>query len=178
MSSGRRNKLAGQIGEFLVCAELGRRGLIATPFSGNVPTFDVLATDEQCRTVPIQVKASRSDRWHGNVMQWMQIAYEPSTGKQIYSGPLELATPDLIWIFVVIAPPGGQDRFFICTGANVQKVCVRSYTEWMEPYGWKRPRNPASTHCAWGVSDIEQFEDNWDLILARFHAAVPDPSLK
>jgi len=57
MSKGLSNKLAGQIGEYLVCAELGRRGLIATPFSGNVPTFDVLATDEQCLTVPIQVKA-------------------------------------------------------------------------------------------------------------------------
>jgi hypothetical protein len=54
MSTGRLNKLAGQIGEYLVCAELGRRGLIATPFAGNVPTFDVLATDESCRTVPIQ----------------------------------------------------------------------------------------------------------------------------
>ena len=59
MSKGRDNRLAGQIGEYLVCAELGKRGLIATPFSGNVPAFDVLAADDLCRTVPIQVKASR-----------------------------------------------------------------------------------------------------------------------
>ena len=31
--------LAAQVGEYLVCAELARRGLIATPFSGNVPEF-------------------------------------------------------------------------------------------------------------------------------------------
>jgi len=42
MSSGRSNKLTAQIGEYLVCAELGKRTLIATPFAGNVPTFDVL----------------------------------------------------------------------------------------------------------------------------------------
>jgi hypothetical protein len=48
MSRGRRNKLVGQV------AELGRRGLIATGFAGNVPTFDVIAADEMCRTVPIQ----------------------------------------------------------------------------------------------------------------------------
>ena len=33
MATGRSNKLVGQVGEFLVCAELGRRGMIATPFS-------------------------------------------------------------------------------------------------------------------------------------------------
>jgi hypothetical protein len=47
--------LTGQIGEYLVCAELGRCDLIATPFSGNVPSFDVLATDKSFRTVLIQV---------------------------------------------------------------------------------------------------------------------------
>ena len=71
MSDGRLNKLAGQIGEYLVCAELARRGLIATPFAGNVPTFDVLATDELCRTVPIQVKTTRSDNWPSNANKWM-----------------------------------------------------------------------------------------------------------
>jgi hypothetical protein len=63
MSCGHLNKLARQIGEYLVCAELGRRDLIATPFAGNVPTFDVLETDDFCRTVPIQMKATRSDNW-------------------------------------------------------------------------------------------------------------------
>jgi len=54
MSTGLNNKLAKQTGEHLVCAELGRRKLIATPFSGNVPAFDILAADDLCRTVPIQ----------------------------------------------------------------------------------------------------------------------------
>src|SRR4051812_37720472 len=63
MGSGRRNQLAGQIAEHLVVAELGRLGLAATGFSGNIPTFDVLAVDENCRVVPIQVKASNGDSW-------------------------------------------------------------------------------------------------------------------
>ena len=85
MSSGRLNKLAGQIGEYLVCAELGRRGLIATPFAGNVPTFDVLATDELCRTAPIEVKASRGDSWPTRADRWMNIRLNDK--KQVYSGP-------------------------------------------------------------------------------------------
>lgn len=58
MATGLSTRLVAQIGEFLVCAELGRRGLIATPFAGNVPGYDVIATDEQFRSVPIQVKTS------------------------------------------------------------------------------------------------------------------------
>ena len=43
MRSGRKNLLTKQIGEYLVAAELGRQGLIATTFTGNVPDFDILA---------------------------------------------------------------------------------------------------------------------------------------
>lgn len=59
MATGRANKLTGQIAEHLVCAERGRRDVIATPFSGNVPKFDVIAADDHCRPLPIQVKATR-----------------------------------------------------------------------------------------------------------------------
>jgi hypothetical protein len=42
MRSGRNNLLTKQIGEYLVAAELGRKGLIAATFTGNVPDFDIL----------------------------------------------------------------------------------------------------------------------------------------
>lgn len=171
MSSGRYNKLAGQIGEYLVCAELGRRGFIATPFSGNVPTFDVLATDLLCHTVPIQVKASRGDSWPSRADRWMKIEYDATAKKQIYSGPAKLAVPELVWVCVAIASPGGQDRFFVLTEADVQNVCVTGYTSWMEKIGWKRPKNPTSLDCRWAISDIEQFEDQWELIARRLSTA-------
>jgi len=43
MATGLSIKLTGQIGGQLVTAELGSRGIIATPFSGNVPDLDKLA---------------------------------------------------------------------------------------------------------------------------------------
>ena len=43
MASGRGTKLTGAVGEFLVAAELCRRNLVATPFSGNVPHYDIIA---------------------------------------------------------------------------------------------------------------------------------------
>lgn len=66
MSLGYRNNLAKQIAEHLACAELGRRGFLATPFSGNVPNYDILVADDTGRALPIQVKASRSNNWQSN----------------------------------------------------------------------------------------------------------------
>jgi hypothetical protein len=177
MSNGLRNKLTGQIGEYLVCAEMARLVLIATPFSGNVPRFDVLATDDLCRTVPIHVKASRSDNWPSQATRWMQIQFDAGAQKQIYSGPAKLATPELVWVCVAIAPVHSGDRFFVLTEADMQRVCVAIYTKFMEDIGWKRPRNPEALDCRWSISDIQEFENNWDLIKRRLDAAEPDSSL-
>ena|ERR1017187_5024102 len=180
MSSGRSNKLAGQIGEYLVCAELGRRGFIATPFSGNVPTFDVLATDELCRTVPIQVKATRSDKWPSDARTWMNIEFDRDTGVQRCLRATPISNPELIYVCVTIASPGapvGRDRFFVLTMADLQKVCMEGYARWMDKHQWKRPRSPESYDCRYEVGEISQFEDKWDLIIHRLRSSAPDRSL-
>jgi len=165
MSTGRSNKLAGQIGEFLVCAELGRRGLIATPFSGNVPAFDILAADDQCNTVPIQVKASRGDNWNSDARKWMKITFNPKTKVQIKEGAQKLENPDLIYVHVAIAPAeGGKDRYFILTEKQLRKVCIKGYSEWMDEKGWKRPRTPDSYMCRYWIGALERYENNWSLI--------------
>ena len=63
MATGRSNKLVGQTGEYLVAAELSRRGLIATTFTGNVPHYDIIASNEFGMHVSVQVKASRGASW-------------------------------------------------------------------------------------------------------------------
>ncbi len=177
MSSGRNNKLTAQIGEYLVCAELARRGLIATPFSGNVPTFDVLATDDKCRTVPIQVKASRGDNWPSDAREWMEIDLDPQTNAQCSRGPRLIANPDLIYVCVSIAPPAGaRDRFFILTKAQLQEACIKGYEGWMAAHQWKRPRNPKSFDCRYNVMAIQQYENNWKLIEERLKTPSPDQS--
>jgi len=47
-----------------------------------------LAADDLCRTVPIQVKASRSDTWPSNAQDWMDISFDPATKTQKNLGPL------------------------------------------------------------------------------------------
>ena len=180
MSKGRNNKLAGQIGEYLVCAELGRRNLIATPFSGNVPAFDILAADDLCRTVPIQVKASRSDNWPSDARTWMNILLDPKTNAQKNLGPIKIQNPDLIYVFVAIAPPdeGSKDRFFILTKKQLQDVCIKMYSAWMDKLEWKRPRTPDSYDCRHRISDMQAYENNWRLISDRLAAPSADQSLE
>ena len=172
--SGRNNSLAKQVGEHLVCAELGRRGFIATPFAGNVPAFDVLAADEQCRTVPIQVKATRGYKWPSNTTGWMNLEHDSATGVQRYHGPVTLANPELIYVCVVIAAAGARDRYFVMTQADVQRAVITAYSRWMDGHGWKRPRKSDSIHCVYTIADIEQYEDNWELIARRLQPVGAD----
>jgi hypothetical protein len=171
MSTGRRNTLAGQIAEHLVCAELAKRDLLTTTFSGNVPQFDVLATDASCRTVPIQVKASRGSKWPSNAKIWMDIELDPETGTQIYQGPAQLPIPELVYVCVSLEEAGSQkrDHFFILTMEDLQKICIQRYTNWMGPKEWKRPRNPASFDLRYEIADLLPFEDNWALVKQLLH---------
>ncbi len=59
MATGREMQLTKRVGEYLVCAELCRRGLIATTLAGNVPEFDVLAINDEHETKSIQVKSHK-----------------------------------------------------------------------------------------------------------------------
>jgi hypothetical protein len=179
MSRGRRNQLTGQIAEHLVVAELGRLGLAATGFSGNIPTFDVLAVDENCRVVPIQVKASTGLSWPSDARKWMDISVEEGTLRQQFRGPSRLATPDLIYVCVAIAPlrTDQRDRFFVLTMEDLQRVCIDTYSKWMGPKDWKRPLNPHSFDCRYEIKSLTQFEANWDLIRDRLAGSAPNPAL-
>lgn len=176
MASGRKNRLTGQIAEHLVCAELGRHGFIATPFSGNVPTFDIIAANDRCETVPIQVKASNSDNWPTDARLWMDLKLDRETGIQHYGGAIDISDSGLIYVCVVVQPPDANraDRFFVLTKADIQKACIDSYTPWMETKGWRRPRNPASYDCRYRIEQLAPFENNWNLISERLAPIAND----
>jgi len=61
MAKSFKTQLAGQIGENLVVAELGRRGIIATALAGNIPDIDILAYANG-KSVPLQVKGQRDGK--------------------------------------------------------------------------------------------------------------------
>lgn len=165
MATGRSNKITQQIGELLVSAELGKQGLIATPFAGNVPEFDIIVADEHCRALPIQVKASNSDSWKSTATKWMKINYNEKTKQQEYLGPLEIDNPELIYVFVRISQDKKEcDRYFILKKKDYQNICIKCYSSWMNTKDWKRPRSPESYDCRPGIHELAKFEDNWDII--------------
>lgn len=173
MRTGWQNKLTGQVGEFLVCAELGRRGFIATSFAGNVPMFDVLATDGQCHSVPIQVKAAQyGNTWLTNIGHWAIVHTDQETQQQSLA-PLEITNPNLIYVCVQVASPDKpeqKDRFFVLTKRDLQRICEQVYREWMEPKNWIRPKKYDSTHLAYNTNYLKPFENNWDLVRRQLNA--------
>jgi hypothetical protein len=165
--SGRSNKLVGQAGEYLVCAELAKRGFMATPFAGNVPVFDLLIADEHCRSVAIQVKTSTGDRFVTRADHWMDIDFDPVSGKQTLKGPSELDAPGLLVVCVALDRGGRKDRFFVLTTGELQRVVIQHYSEFMEPHGWVRPKKPASMEARYELERLVPHEDRWDRIAER-----------
>lgn len=72
MAKGLSTQLTGKIGEHLVTAELARRGIMATPFSGNVPDIDILGFANRI-AAPIQVKTIASDSWQFDINKFLNL---------------------------------------------------------------------------------------------------------
>ena len=168
MATGRSNKLVGQVGEFLVCAELGRRlGLIATPFSGNVPGYDIIATNERGASKLIQVKANNGGKtWQLSGDKYLDLRFNPKTNRQTIHGRTRLQDPNTICIFVWLSRNRDvADRFFILTRRQFQKIVHEHYAANLHRHDGKRPKSPESLHTAIGIAELEAFEDNWQLVV-------------
>src|SRR3954470_24122746 len=109
MASGRDIQLARQIGEYLVAAELGRRGWIATTFTGSLPGYDILAVDPEGRILEIQVKAIRSTSWQLNAGQFLEI--DIVDGVQFVRGTKIIKTARRVCIFIELRDYG-SDIFY------------------------------------------------------------------
>jgi len=162
--------------EHLVCAELARRKLIATTFTHNIPKFDVLVADDQCRTIPIQVKATSDGSWRSSADTWMNIEFDEAKKIQVIMGEKTCATPDLIWVCVVARPaePAQQaDQFFILTEREIQQICISNYQEVLAKYSGQRPRNWRSLDFWWNTSDLSAYENKWETIKGRLKGDMP-----
>ncbi|MBD1401879.1 hypothetical protein [Pelovirga terrestris] len=165
-SKGLNNKLTGQVGEYLVCAELGLRGFLSTPFAGNVPEFDLVIADRNLNTLPIQVKTvTFGGALRSKATDWLNIEIDHINKCQIDHGDAEVSNPGLIYVLVMLRKEENDNhRFFIFTKKNLKQVCAEGYRRYMERHNWKRPRNYESLDCSPTAMEFQQFENNWDLI--------------
>ena len=154
-------QLAGQIGESVVVAELGRRGIVATALAGNVPDIDLLAY-KGGKTSALQVKA-----WHRgavciNATRFLNI--DIVNGFQRVIGPNEDLDPNLIFIFVLIGEKAAADRFFLMTQNELQSLIQQAYKSFLDKHDSKRPRNAQTTHHSVTLAQLKAYEDNWVLV--------------
>lgn len=162
MATGLSNKLVGQTGEYLVAAELSRRGLIATTFTGNVPHYDIIASDETGRHVSVQVKTSRGSSWQfGNITQYCKITFKGK--QQIVGQSVDSPVHRLIVAFVKIEKDG-NDRFYILEWKELCSLLVKGHEEFLARHNGVRPQRWDSLHCAISEKTLSPYKDKWDIV--------------
>jgi len=134
-----KSQLSGQIGEHLVVAELGRLGVIATPFAGNVPDIDVLAYANG-ESVAIQIKAQRNGSVSVDAKKYLNLRFEGDI--QIILGKLDDVDRKLIFVLVKIGKQSGEDEFYIFDQGVVQDLIHEGHKRFLNKHGGVRPRNP------------------------------------
>lgn len=165
MTTGYGTQLTRQIGEHLVVAKLGRRGILATPFAGNVPDYDLLASDLSGHSLPIQVKAINGISWQFNASSFVHIEFD--SDRQIIKGKKDLSNISLICVLVLLKEDE-NDVFYILTKEDLQDLIFKKYDSKAIDGVRVRPRNTKSTHCAIWPADLELFKDNWNLLTSQF----------
>ena len=158
MATGRSNQITKQIGEYLVASALGRIGLVAATFSGNVPEYDIIATDSAFRSIPVQVKASNSSSWQFDVRHYVDIRLDGK--RQVVGRPVPL--PDkLVCVFVALSSQYGGDRFYVISLKALQKLVITGHRKYLERFGGVRPKKFDSFHGAISEEHLASFKDAW-----------------
>ena len=163
MATGRDMQLTKMAGEYLVCAELCRGGLLATTFTGNVPEFDILATDKNLQTIPIQVKANAKGDWMLRADSFLNIDYNKEKKIQTIIGKKDFKKSKLIYIFVKVVDQG-KDEFYILRLQDLQRIIFKNHNEYLKKHRGRRPKNPKSMHTAILSKHLSGYRDNWKLL--------------
>lgn len=119
-------QLTRQIGEHLVVSELGRYGIIATPFSGNMPDFDVVALAPSGDSLYIQVKAINTGDWQLDANRFLRLEYDKQTDLQARLGLRTPAVTPLVFVLIKIIE-SGRDEFYVIPYFDVQKIVAGGY---------------------------------------------------
>lgn len=162
MRTGRNNKLVGQTGEYLVAAELSRRGYIATTFTGNVPDYDIIASNKKGKHVSVQVKAKRGSAWQfGDVSRFFEISFKGK--RQIVGRPKKCPVQRLVVVFVAI-DPDGNDRFYILTWCALRDALRKGHIAYLAAHGGRRPKKWKSKHAAIQEKHLKTHLDKWKVV--------------
>ena len=155
MATGRQVQLTKQVGEYLVAAELSRRGLLTATFAGNVPDYDIVATGGHGQTALVQVKAIAGPSWQFDIRTFADVRCQ--AGAQTMGQQTTPPAGGVVCVLVRLQPDGA-DRFYV-----------------LRCHGGRRPKRADSFHTALRETHIEPFLDNWSLFDAFTEVSKTDP---
>ena len=121
MATGRQVQLTKPVGEYLVAAELSRRGLLTATFAGNVPDYDIVATGGRGQTALVQVEAIAGPSWQFDIRTFADVRCQ--AGAQTMGQPTTPPAGDLICVLVRLQPDGA-DRFYVLRWPELQRVLI------------------------------------------------------
>lgn len=169
MATGRDNQLTKQVGEYLVAAEVCRRGFIATTFTGNVPHYDIIASNASGKHQAIQVKAIKGEAWQFDSRVFADIRLDGK--RQVVGRPTKAPYPDLVCVFVRLRGQGA-DEFYILTWTDLQKIAIACHRRYLESHGGVRPKKHDSFHMAIRPEMLKDHRDKWDVLDSRLQGDV------
>lgn len=170
MATGRHAQLIKQVGEYLVAAEVCRRGFIATTFTGNVPHYDIIASNQAGGHQAIQVKAiTNNSSWQFDIRKFADVQIEGK--RQIIGRPIVPPYPDLICVLVRLREYG-TDEFYVLTWEDLQKVAIAHHREFLDQHGGVRPRQHDSFHTAILPAMLKEHRNQWGVLEARLRSDV------
>lgn len=146
-------------GEYRVCSELCKRGVLATVTYGNRKGVDVYAiSDRQERALKIEVKTSQLGRFVTSITQ-KGLAKDPTA-------------PDF-WVLVDLrgSPDGTfSERFFVLQHSEICRIQALANRRHNDRYKAKHGQSYDFSRGVdnLSVNDVQQHEDQWSKILARF----------
>jgi len=139
--------LVGIAGEYLVAAELSRRGYVASLTLRNTRGIDLLVSNvDATRAVGVQVKTSQRAR-----PQWVLTS----------KAEADLAE-NLFYVFVCL-PPAAAPSFHIVPRTVVGQRIRTEHQRWLETPGQRGQAHRDSTVRTFSDHALE-FEDRWDLL--------------
>jgi hypothetical protein len=163
------NQLSGQIGEALLVAELGRMGIVATAFAGNVPDIDILAYKDG-KSTAIQVKAWKTGSVSFDARRFLDIEFDGDRQRVKGIHPNLERLP--IYVFVRLGEKKTQDEFYVVDQLTLAGIVNEGYLAFLDLHGGIRPRNPKTTHNSVTVSQLGPFQDNWDALLTELSGSA------
>lgn len=160
-------------GEYRVCSEINKRGILATITYGTHKGADIYAITKR-RSMKIEVKASQRDQF---VTNFSRKDDNPNS-LEFWSRQAENLDAPEFWVFVQIFNVGEtdsfQERFFVLSHKElcaVQSARNTTYAaNYLERHGkeWDFSKGVDNVK----IADIEPFENQWSKIINAFTSEV------